>query len=155
MLLILKWMKQSTRTTGVVQSLDASEGTSSLSKSHSPRWTSTKPYLHSSTSVLSGGCFFHGLLFHFVAYLCMRAAYPPAWTPVDVTSDFDFDRWEQSDIWNLTVVFGLGSVERNIITFLYLSVSDRAQLRATCFAFAVEITDCYEDLAEILEIQHG
>lgn len=89
MLLILKWMKQSTRTTGVVQSLDASEGTSSLSKSHSPRWTSTKPYLHSSTSVLSGGCFFHGLLFHFVAYLCMRAAYPPAWTPVDVTSDFD------------------------------------------------------------------
>lgn len=85
----------------------------------------------------------------------MRAAYPPAWTPVDVTSDFDLDRWEQSDIWNLTVVFGLGSVERNIITFLYLSVSDRAQLRVTCFAFAVEITDCYEDLAEILEIQHG
>ena len=69
----------------------------------------------------------------------MRAAYPPAWTPVDVTSDFDLDRWEQSDIWNLTVVFGLGSVERNIITFLYLSVSDRAQLRVTCFAFAVEI----------------
>ena len=55
---------------------------------------------------------------------------------------------ELSDIWSLTVVFGFGSVERNIITFLYLSMSDRAQIRATRFAFAVEVTACYEDLAE-------
>ena len=102
---LFKWVKQSTRTTGV-QNLDASEGSSSLGQSHSIRWTSTEPYLYSSNSLLSGGCFFHWLLVHFVASPCMRATlYPSAWTPVDVTSEFDLDSWEESDIFGASLWF--------------------------------------------------
>ena len=87
--------------------------------------------------------------YHFVAAACMSNSYPVQWTRFAVTSEADFVRWEESNIWHSTIVFSLGSVHSNLITFLYLHPRDRGTLRATCFAFAVEITDCYEDLAEL------
>ena len=79
----------------------------------------------------------------------MSNQFPVHWTHFDVTSEQDFQRWEASDIWQRTVVFSLGSVRSNLITFLFLDRSDRGRLRVTCFAFAVEISDCYRDLAEL------
>jgi len=79
----------------------------------------------------------------------MSNSYPVLWTRFAVTSEADFVRWEESNIWQSTIVFSLGSVHSNLITFLYLHPQDRGTLRATCFAFAVEITDCYDDLAEL------
>ena len=81
----------------------------------------------------------------------MNNTFPVHWTVVDVRSEQDFVRWESSNIWHLTVVFSLGSVRNNLIAFLYLTQADRGQLRSTCFAFAVEITDCYQDLAELTQ----
>ena len=79
----------------------------------------------------------------------MSDSYPVFWTPVDVVSEADFQRWENSNIWQLTIVFSLGSVRSNLIAFCYLDIIDRANLRTACFAFAVEVTDCYTDLAEL------
>ena len=77
----------------------------------------------------------------------MSNLFPVHWTSFDVTSEADFVRWEESEIWRRTVVFSLGTVRSNLITFLFLDQSDRGQLRLTCFAFAVEVTDCYRDVA--------
>ena len=87
--------------------------------------------------------------FHFVDFACMSATYPVLWSPMEVTSEADFQRWENSNIWQLTIVFSLGNIRSNLITFCYLDIIDRAHLRTTCFAFAVEVTDCYTDLAEL------
>ena len=84
----------------------------------------------------------------------MSDTYPVFWSPVEVASEADFQRWESSNIWQLTVVFSLGSLQSNLITFCYLDICDRANLRTTCFAFAVEVTDCYTELAE-LRYNHG
>ena len=81
--------------------------------------------------------------------------YPVHWTRFAVTSEAEFLRWEESNIWNLTIVFSLGSVQRNLITFLYLDQRDRGALRVTCFAFAIEITDCYDEVAEIGRVLNG
>ena len=79
----------------------------------------------------------------------MSDSYPVFWTPVDVVSEADFQRWENSNIWQLTIVFSLGSGRSNLIAFCYLDITDRGNLRTACFAFAVEVTDCYTDLAEL------
>jgi hypothetical protein len=93
--------------------------------------------------------FFDWHSFHVVDFACMSDSYPVFWTPVDVTSEADFRRWENSNIWQLTIVFSLGSIRSNLITFCYLDIIDRGNLRTACFAFAVEVTDCYTDLAEL------
>lgn len=77
----------------------------------------------------------------------MSNVFPVQWTAFDVTSEADFVRWEESEIWQRTVVFSLGRLRSNLTVFLFLDQSDRGQLRLTCFAFAVEITDCYRDVA--------
>ena len=46
----------------------------------------------------------------------MSNSYPVQWTRFAVTSEADFVRWEESNIWNLTIVFSLGSVHSNLIT---------------------------------------
>ena len=81
--------------------------------------------------------------------------YPVHWTRFAVTSEADFARWEESNIWNLTIDFSLGSLQRSLITFLYLEQRDRGVLRVTCFAFAVEITDCYDEVAELGRVLNG
>ena len=134
--------------------LDASEGACSGSNSNRawrPGETSCDCVSVFCSSLC---CFCIWYSFHSVATFCM-ITYPVHWTRFAVTSEADFGRWEESNIWNLTIVFSLGSLQRSLITFLSLEQRDTEVLRVTCFAFAVEITDWYDEVAELGRVLNG
>ena len=127
--------------------VDASPWECSCSRADHP-WRAGQDPIHRVLNLCSCCHFFFGWHhFHFVAFACMSNLFPVHWTAFDVTSEADFVRWEESAIWQRTVVFSLGRLRSNLSVFLFLDQSDRGQLRLTCFAFAVEVTDCYRDVA--------